>query len=296
MAASVRQAERAITRSGRRARSSAGGASSRTRRRRWRMRALSSRSSGKSRRRDAGAPRVADALVTCNSGLVEPPACSPMTSPVPTPSTRARTRTAGRPRTSSPPTTPPTPNETPRLVLVLLGALTGGCSLVADEPPEAAPQATVPELVEVSGGVPQAERVRLRLARDSAARRAQRLTVRVRNLTCEGVVTGSGFALAGDPLLVTNRHVLAGAEGSRCRPGNGRAVQVGSARGRPRRRRARVRRGAAAARRRVRPAPETGDLVAVVGYPRGGLLTLSEGRSSTESTVKTSACPGPSSA
>lgn len=164
------------------------------------------------------------------------------------------------------------------LVLVLLGALTGGCSLVADEPPEAAPQATVPVLVEVSGGVPQAERVRLpRLARDSAARRAQRLTVRVRNLTCEGVVTGSGFALAGD-LLVTNRHVLAGAEELEVSTWNGRAVQVGSARvgalGDV---------GLVSVEERLPlagefgPAPKTGDLVTVVGYPRGGPLTLSEG-------------------
>ena len=164
------------------------------------------------------------------------------------------------------------------LVLVLLGAFTGGCSFVADEPPEAAPRATVPELVEVSDSVPEAERVRLpRLARDSAARRAQRLTVRVRNLTCEGVVTGSGFALAGD-LLVTNRHVLAGAEELEVSTWNGRAVQVGSARvgalGDV---------GLVSVEERLPlagefgPAPETGDLVTVVGYPRGGPLTLSEG-------------------
>jgi S1-C subfamily serine protease len=164
------------------------------------------------------------------------------------------------------------------IILVALAPLAGGCALAADEPPDAAPRVTVPELVDVSGDVAEAERVRLpRLARDSAGRRAQRLTVRVRNLTCEGVVTGSGFALADD-LLVTNRHVVAGAEELEVSTWDGQAVQVASARV-----------GALGDVGLVSveeslplagefgPPPEAGDLVTVVGYPRGGPLTLSEG-------------------
>jgi S1-C subfamily serine protease len=159
--------------------------------------------------------------------------------------------------------------------VALLGA---GCSLQADEPPEAAPQVTVPELVSVSGDVSQAERVRLpRLARDSAERRARRLTARVRNVTCEGVIRGSGFALGPD-LLVTNRHVLAGAETLEVSTWNGRTLQVSSAT-------VGVLGDVGFARVEGRlpvvgafgPPPQRGDLVTAVGYPRGGPLTLSEG-------------------
>jgi S1-C subfamily serine protease len=164
------------------------------------------------------------------------------------------------------------------IVLVALASLAGGCALLAEEPPEAAPRATVPELVDVSADVSEAERVRLpRLARDSAERRARRLTVRVRNLTCEGVVTGSGFAL-GDDLLVTNRHVLAGAEELEVSTWDGKAFRVASARvgalgdvGL-----VSVEESLPLAGELGRP-PEAGDLVTVVGYPRGGPLTLAEG-------------------
>jgi S1-C subfamily serine protease len=165
-----------------------------------------------------------------------------------------------------------------RVSLIALTLLAGGCALQADEPPEASPQVTVPDLVEVSDAVAAAERVRLpSLARDSAARRAQRITVRVRNLSCEGVALGSGVAL-GPNLLMTNRHVLAGAEGLEISTWNGRTFEVAFAQvgalgdiglvrtegrlplaaiyGRP---------------------PQAGDSVTAVGYPRGGPLTLSEG-------------------
>src|SRR3954451_8386401 len=48
------------------------------------------------------------------------------------------------------------------------------------------------------------------LAQDSLTRAAEKLTLRVRNISCDGVATGSGFAT--DPhTIITNRHVLAGA-------------------------------------------------------------------------------------
>jgi S1-C subfamily serine protease len=165
-----------------------------------------------------------------------------------------------------------------RCAALALALLAGGCSLQADEPPPAPAERTPPELVEVSSDVSRAERARLpRLARDSAARRAKRLTVRVRNLSCEGLSTGSGFALAPG-LLVTNRHVLTGAEDLEVSTWDGRTFQVSSATvgvfgdvgyvtvagrlplsgsfGR---------------------SPHAGDVVTAVGYPRGGPLTLSEG-------------------
>src|ERR687896_18739 len=114
--------------------------------------------------------------------------------------------------------------------LALVGA---GCAGQADAPPEAEPTITVPELDRVASDVPAAVRAKTPvLARDSAERKARTLTVRIRNVSCEGVGTGSGFAVSGGALP--------------------RAGEYG-------------------------PAPKPRDRVTVVGYPRGGPLTLSEG-------------------
>jgi S1-C subfamily serine protease len=167
-----------------------------------------------------------------------------------------------------------------RVLSALLGLvlLVSACGAQADEPPEAAPPYTVPELVRVSSDVPAADRVRIpRLARDSAKRQASRLTVRVRNVSCLGVGRGSGFAIASN-VLVTNRHVLAGAETIEVSTWNGHTYEVASASvgvlGDL---------GLAVVDGRLPlvgefgPPPEAGDLVTAVGYPRGGPLTLSEG-------------------
>ena len=165
-----------------------------------------------------------------------------------------------------------------RLALLGTALLLAGCSPVAEEPPEAAPEVTVPELVDVTADVPQTERARLpRLARDSAERRAKQITVRVRNLTCQGLSVGSGVALDSN-LLVTNRHVLAGAEELEVSTWNGRTLQVTAAS-------VAVLGDIGIARVEGRlplagafgPSPEPGDLVTAVGYPRGGPLRLSEG-------------------
>lgn len=161
---------------------------------------------------------------------------------------------------------------------VVLATVAGGCSVRAAEPPDATPTYTVPDVVEVSEEVPAAERIRLpRLARDSAQRQARRLTVRVRNVSCLGVGTGSGFAIAPD-ILVTNRHVLASADELEVSTWNGRTFPVpfaavgvvgdlGVA----------VVDGKLPLVGRFGPPPKQGDLVTAVGYPLGGPLTLSEG-------------------
>jgi S1-C subfamily serine protease len=161
---------------------------------------------------------------------------------------------------------------------VLAASLLTGCGVRASEPPEADPTFSAPGLVPVSGDVPEAVRVEIpRLAKDSAERRATRLTVRVRNVSCLGVGVGSGFAM-GRNVLVTNRHVLAGAESIEVSTWDGRTLpavaaqvgvlgdlgvayvegtlpQVGS----------------------YGSAPRPGDEVTVVGYPGGEELTLSSG-------------------
>jgi S1-C subfamily serine protease len=153
-----------------------------------------------------------------------------------------------------------------------------GCSLVAEEPPEDTPDVTVPELVEVSNDVPAAGRVRIpRLARDSAERQAKRLTVRVRNISCQGVGRGSGFAVARD-ILVTNRHVIAGADRLEVSTWDGRTLEASSAV-------VGVLRDIGVVEVDGRlplvgefgPPLEPGDVLTAVGYPLGGPLTLSEG-------------------
>jgi S1-C subfamily serine protease len=166
-----------------------------------------------------------------------------------------------------------------RLAAALLAAsVLAGCGVRASEPPEEEPTFVVPELVTIADDVPDAVRVEIpRLAKDSADRKAHRLTVRVRNVSCLGVGIGSGFAIARD-VLVTNRHVLAGAErievstwDGRTLPATaaevgvlgdlgvayveGRLPQVGS----------------------YGASPRPGDEVTVVGYPGGEELTLSPG-------------------
>jgi S1-C subfamily serine protease len=161
---------------------------------------------------------------------------------------------------------------------VLLAGVLAGCGVRASEPPEEEPTFVVPETVPVSDDVPDAVRVQIpRLAKDSAERRARRLTVRVRNVSCLGVGVGSGFAIAED-VLVTNRHVLAGADSIEVSTWDGRTLpavaaqvgvlgdlgvayvqgtlpQVGS----------------------YGSTPQPGDEVTVVGYPEGEELTLSIG-------------------
>jgi S1-C subfamily serine protease len=164
-------------------------------------------------------------------------------------------------------------------VLAITTVLAAGCGGVeASAPPDEEPEITVPKLVEVSGNVPEASRVRIpRLAKNSAERRAERLTVRVRNVSCLGVGVGSGFAIERD-VLVTNRHVLEGAERIEVSTWDGRTLQATAAEvgvlgdlGIARVQGTLPQVGA------YGTPPKAGDAVTVVGYPGGGELTLSPG-------------------
>jgi S1-C subfamily serine protease len=117
------------------------------------------------------------------------------------------------------------------------------------------------------------------VARDSIRRHAKRMTVRVRNVSCFSLATGSGFALDRHT-VVTNRHVIAGAEQLQLSTWDGRSLRadVGSART------ARlVDIGIAKVGERLPavaklgPPAEAGDRVTAVGFPLGGSLTLSPG-------------------
>ncbi len=110
-----------------------------------------------------------------------------------------------------------------------MGLLSAGCAVQASAPPEEEPTVSVPAVEEVSADVPRAVRVKVpKLAAESFSRRAKRLTVRVRNISCLGVGTGSGFAIADD-VLVTNRHVIAGAAILEVSTWDGRSFDVDTA-------------------------------------------------------------------
>jgi serine protease Do len=160
--------------------------------------------------------------------------------------------------------------------LPLALAACGGA--LADPPPEEEPPARIPELELVTPDLTQLLETGVpTLARDSAERRARRLTVRVRNTTCLGVATGSGFALDGRT-LVTNRHVLAGAEELEVSTWDGRTLDVSSASVGAVGDIGIVRvAGRLPQRARLGPPARRGDAVTVVGYPLGGQLTLRRG-------------------
>jgi S1-C subfamily serine protease len=99
----------------------------------------------------------------------------------------------------------------------------------------------------------------------------------VRNVSCLGVATGSGFALT-KKLLITNRHVIAGADRLEVSTWDGRTLAVPAAAvgvlgdlGLV------VVEGDLPLPGSLGPAPHAGDPITVVGYPQGGPLTLANG-------------------
>ena len=106
----------------------------------------------------------------------------------------------------------------------------------------------------------------------------ERAALRIRNIGCGGVRTGSGFAI-GDQVLVTNRHVVAGATTLQVSTFDGKDIDVRTS-------------GAATvadlaivrtaeklpASITLAPAnPEVGQTVTAIGYPLGGPLTTTTG-------------------
>jgi serine protease DegQ len=162
-------------------------------------------------------------------------------------------------------------------VLVCLPML-AGCTALAEEPPDERTRVQEPPVETVNADINALTTQKLpTLGRDSAERRARRLTVRVRNIACDGLATGSGFAIGRD-LLVTNRHVLAGAEDLEVNTWDGKTLNVTSAN---------VGAlgdlglvtvaGTLPTRAKFGPEASSGDSVTAVGYPLGGALTLSPG-------------------
>jgi len=107
---------------------------------------------------------------------------------------------------------------------------------------------------------------------------AQRMAVRIRNVGCSSLSTGSGFAI--DPTtLITNRHVVADSADLQLSTYDGRDIAVTAA--------STAQLADLAVVRTAEPLPASpvlaeadpvaGDAVTVVGYPKGGQLTVTSG-------------------
>jgi S1-C subfamily serine protease len=147
-----------------------------------------------------------------------------------------------------------------------------------------APSPGQPQLPAVASVAPVAratlKKAPQKLAQDTLKRAAEELTLRVRNISCQGIATGSGFGIDAHT-IISNRHVLAGAsvleintwDGTTLdadvdESSTGRLVDIGVTK-------------VAAPLPEVAtlgPDPKPGQKVTAVGYPLGGELTLSPGR------------------
>ncbi|MFI2104659.1 S1C family serine protease [Isoptericola sp. NPDC019693] len=163
----------------------------------------------------------------------------------------------------------------PAAALLLAAALTG-CGVLPAMPPPV-PDDVVPTRVAPSPAPSLSTDGAEGLSPDGFDA-VQRMAVRIRNVGCDGLSTGSGFAV-DEHTLITNRHVVADSESLEVSTYDGRDLAVSAA-------------GSAslADLALVRTAdplpshptladadPRPGDPVTVVGYPEGGRLTVTAG-------------------
>jgi S1-C subfamily serine protease len=162
--------------------------------------------------------------------------------------------------------------------LALASLALAGCGGLAAKAPKTPVRGDVQSVADVSAQVAAAQaEVRPTLIEDSIRRKAEKMTLRIRNTGCEGVAIGSSFALDRHTLL-TNRHVLAGADVLEAETWDGRTLQVPTAEVG-----ALVDLGVVTtdatlpAVARFGPAAKPGQQVTVVGFPLGGRQTFSRG-------------------
>ncbi|GEK20591.1 S1 family peptidase [Cellulomonas xylanilytica] len=162
--------------------------------------------------------------------------------------------------------------RTGRAVLVAtLLLLTGGCSMLPGMP------APVPTDV-VPTDLPQQTPTSSGNLSPDGFDAAQRMAVRIRNIGCGTLSTGSGFAL-DDHTLVTNRHVVSDSSTLQLSTYDGRDITAAAASTAALADLAVVRTDDAlpAAPELAEADPALGDLVTVVGYPLGRALTVTTG-------------------
>lgn len=124
-----------------------------------------------------------------------------------------------------------------------------------------------------------------RIARDPDVRRAAGSVVRVLGTACGLNVQGSGW-MAGDGLVVTNAHVVAGQSDTTVQPNGGPRVDATAVHYEPRNDLAILRAdGLDVPRLDMTAATESGTPAAVVGFPENGPLTISPSRIGATETV-----------
>jgi S1-C subfamily serine protease len=163
-------------------------------------------------------------------------------------------------------------------VVAALAFIVSGCGVTASSPPPRPPAPSPPPEAPLDPLVSQVAHAKLEpVAAASVHRRAEEMTVRIRNISCDGVALGSGFAITPH-VLVTNRHVLAGATDLQVDTWDGHDDSVSTAKvgvlgdlGI-----ATTAEGLPHVARFGRRA-SSGDVVTVVGYPLGGPLEFAKG-------------------
>lgn len=157
-------------------------------------------------------------------------------------------------------------------LLVLAVGLTVGCG-VLPEGPEPLPSSFVPS------EAPQVTPTTTGNLSPDGFDAAQRMAARVRNIGCDSLSTGSGFAIDATT-LITNRHVVTDSADLQIQTYDGRDVDVTAAST------AELADLAIVRTAEELPAyptladedPKRGDAVTIVGYPLGGALTVTTGR------------------
>ncbi|ADG74517.1 peptidase S1 and S6 chymotrypsin/Hap [Cellulomonas flavigena DSM 20109] len=160
-----------------------------------------------------------------------------------------------------------------RLTAVVAAGLVGGCAWLP-EPPPPVPTSVVPSVA----AAPPLAAAGTQLSPDGFDA-AQRMAVRIRNIGCGGLSTGSGFAL-DEHTLVTNRHVVADSAELQLSTYDGRelAAEATSTAGLADLAVVRTVDPLPAAPQLADADPQVGDAVTVVGYPLGRQLTVTDGR------------------
>jgi S1-C subfamily serine protease len=107
---------------------------------------------------------------------------------------------------------------------------------------------------------------------------AQRMTVRVRNVGCGFLATGTGFII-DEHTLVTNRHVIEDSSSLEISTYDGHTAQATAARSTTAADIAivRVEESLPVAAKLADRDPQVGDAITVIGYPEGGRLTTTSG-------------------
>lgn len=116
------------------------------------------------------------------------------------------------------------------------------------------------------------------LRQDSIERQVSEFTLRLRNINCTEAQTGSGFAI-DNQTLVTNRHVVDGAETLQVNTWKGDTLEVGIAEvsGDEDIAIVRTEEPLPEVAELAKEDPSVGEKVTVVGYPEGGALTFVDG-------------------